>query len=148
MTLSNDQRNPLDSSEVYQLSLLEEKLQIARRQQKVGEVIVRKVVETRVVNIPIRREKLIVEKIGDNPQKLTEVVLSSEKVNGFKYDEINDNDSFYNSKSRFLSLSAAQDLLASIDQLTLAANAKIRLEIVSSCLEDQIKLNDICDRDR
>ncbi|MEM8675826.1 MAG: DUF2382 domain-containing protein [Cyanobacteria bacterium P01_G01_bin.67] len=148
MTLSNDQRDPVYSSEVYQLSLLEEKLQIARRQQKVGEVIIRKVVETRVVNIPIRREKLIVEKVSENPQKLTEVVLSSEKVNGFEYDEVKDNDSFYNSKSHFLSLSAAQNLLALIDQLTLAANAKIRLEIVSSCLEDQIKLNDICDHDR
>ena len=148
MTLSNDQQADVNSPEAYEISLLEEKLQIARRKQKVGEVLVRKVVETKVVTIPIRREKLIVERIGSNPEILTEVVLSEEKVNGFKYDDLDDNDTFNISKSHFLSFSQAQKLLADIEQLSLVANNKLRLEIVSSCAEDQATIQDICDRNQ
>lgn len=148
MTLSNDKQANINSPQAYQISLLEEKLQIARRKQKVGEVIVRKVVETKVVTIPIRREKLIVERIGNNPEILTEVVISEEKVNGFKYDELDDHDTFNISKSHFISFSEAQKLLADIEQLSLVASSKVRLEIVSSCGEDQEAIQDICDRNQ
>lgn len=84
MTLSNNRLSEINSPESYQISLLEEKLQVAHRKQKVGEVVIRKQVETRMINIPIRREKLIVERIGENPEQLTEVVVAEETVNGFK----------------------------------------------------------------
>ncbi len=133
-------------SETYQIPLLEEKLQIARRKQKIGEVVVRKQVETRIVKVPIRREKLIVERIGKNPQQLTEVVIGGDKVNGFKYEELGDRDSLHITKSYFLDLQTARELLEAIANLSSANNAKVRLEIVTNCSEHQIEHQNLCDR--
>lgn len=148
MTLSNDRRSEINSPESYQISLLEEKLQVARRKQKVGEVVIRKQVETRMISIPIRREKLIVERIGENPEQLTEVVVAEETVNGFKYNELDGNNSLSVNRSLFLSLANAEELLTDIKQLSSTANTKIRIEIVtnSSDRETLSELKKICDR--
>lgn len=62
------------------LRLLEEKLVIERKKRKVGEVIVRKVVETRMVQVPVRREKLIVEQLDPQHQQLAEIDLGEETI--------------------------------------------------------------------
>ena len=62
--------------ENYDISLLEEKLVVKRQKHKLGEVVVRKEVETQTIHIPIRREKLIVEKVGVTTEHLTEVNLA------------------------------------------------------------------------
>jgi hypothetical protein len=148
MTSSNDQQSKINSTESYQISLLEEKLQIARRKQKIGEVVIRKQVETRMVNIPLRREKLIVERAGKNPEQLTEVIISEETVNGFKYNELDNSNSFSVNKTHFLSLSTAQELLSAISHLSSATNSRIRLEIVTNCSENEVlsELKNVCDR--
>lgn len=148
MTLSNDQRSEINSPESYQISLLEEKLQVARRKQKVGEVVIRKQVETRMISIPIRREKLIVERIGENPEQLTEVIVAEETVNGFKYNELGTNNSLAVNRSQFLSLASAEKLLTDIKQLSSIADTKIRVAIVTNCsdLETLSELKKICDR--
>ena len=133
-------------AEVKRISLLEEKLLVARRREKVGEVIVRKQVETRMVKVPIRREKLIVERIGKNPEQLTEVVISEDKVNGFKYQELNDSECLHISQSNYLNLQTARELLEAVAHLSSAANAKIRLEIVTDCFEHQTEHQNLCDR--
>lgn len=148
MTLSNDKRSEINPAEFYQISLLEERLKVTRRKEKAGEVVIRKQVETRMINIPLRREKLIVERIGENPQKLTEVVVAEEAVSGFKYNELNNNDSLCLNTSQFLSPSTAQELLTDIRQLSSTANIKIRLEIVTNCSDSKTvsELKHICDR--
>jgi Domain of unknown function (DUF2382) len=148
MTLSNDQQAEINSTEAYQISLLEEKLQIARRKKKIGEVVIRKHIETRMVNIPLRREKLIVERVGKNPEQLTEVIVAEETVNGFKYDELNDHNDFSVNQTHFLSLSTAQELLSAISHLSSATNSKVRLEIVTNCSENETlsELKNVCDR--
>ncbi|MEL6788320.1 MAG: DUF2382 domain-containing protein [Cyanobacteria bacterium J06607_15] len=150
MTLSNERPVEADivdnAAEAKQISLLEEKLQIARRREKVGEVIIRKQVETRVIKVPLRREKLIVERIGKQPEKLTEVVVAEEKVNGFGYDELTDDATLNSTHSKFLSLSETQSLLAAIEQNPAVSGVKIRLEIVSSSNSVQTELEKICDR--
>ena len=133
------------TSEVERIPLLEEKLQVARRQRKVGEVIVRKQVETRMIKVPIRREKLIVERIGKNPERLTEVVIGEEKVNGFKYEDLNDTDSLHITKSHYLELQTAQDLLEAVAHLSSTDKTKIRLEIVTNCSKHQIEHQNLCD---
>lgn len=144
---SIDRKNQqLVASEIKKIPLLEEKLKVARRQQKIGEVIVRKQVETRMIQVPIRREKLIVERIGNNPERLTEVVIGEGKINGFKYEELNDNDSLHITKSHFLNVPTAKDLLEAIANLSSATKAKVRLEIVTDCSEHQIEHQSICDR--
>ncbi|MEM8832799.1 MAG: DUF2382 domain-containing protein [Cyanobacteria bacterium P01_G01_bin.19] len=144
MTLSNDQHAELNTPEAYQISLLEEKLHVTRQKQKVGEVIVRKEVETKMVAIPVRREKLVVEKAGKNPEKLSETILSTEKINGFTYDEIDDCDTLHSHKSHFVSLTKAKELLAAVEQTASTSDIKVRIEIVSSCVKDEAKLQEIC----
>ncbi len=142
----NDYNQKSNEPEVYQIPLLEEKLEVTKQRQKVGEVVVHKQVETRIVKVPIRREKLIVKRIGKNPEKLTEVVIAEGKICGFKYEELNDNNSLHITKSSFLDLPTAQELLEALTHLSSAANAKVRLEIVTNCSEHQVEHQDICDR--
>ncbi len=144
--IHNKNQQPSNSSETYQIPLLEEKLRVTRRQQKAGEVVVRKQVETRIVKVPIRREKIIVERIGKNPERLTEVIIGEGKVNGFKYEELNNGDRLHITKSHFLEVQTAQELLEAIAHLSSAANARVRLEIVTNCCEHQIEHQNICDR--
>ncbi|MDX2241269.1 MAG: YsnF/AvaK domain-containing protein [Leptolyngbyaceae cyanobacterium bins.302] len=56
--------------------LLEERLKVEYERRKVGEVVVRKRIETRMVQVPVRYEKLIIEQVGDDPKTLAEVDLS------------------------------------------------------------------------
>ena len=147
MNPTNDRKNQQSAdSEVEQIPLFEEKLLVTRHQQKVGEVIVRKQVETLMIQLPIRREKLIVERIGKNSELLTEVVLKEDQVNGFNYEELGNNDSLHITKSQYLELQTARELLEAIAHLTTACNAKVRLEIVTNCLEYQVEHQNICDR--
>lgn len=143
---TDNQQQQSNSSEVAQISLLEERLQVTRRKRKVGEIIVRKQVETRIVKVPLKREKLIVERIGTNPERLTEVIIGEETVNGFKYEELNDTESLQITTSHFLELETAQELLEAIAQLSSAANTRVRLEIVTNCCEHQVEHQHICDR--
>ena len=139
-------QNLTPSSEIERIALLEEKLQVKRRKQKVGEVIVRKQVETRMVQLPLRRETLIVERIGNNPERLTEVVISENQVNGFKYEELSDQAQLNASRSHYLNLQTAQELLEAIARLSSANNAKVRVEIVTDSSEARIQHQNICDR--
>jgi uncharacterized protein (TIGR02271 family) len=64
------------------ISLLEERLLIDRHRIKVGEVIVRKEIETRIIEVPVRCEKLIVEQISPEYKRLVEVNLGEESEIG------------------------------------------------------------------
>lgn len=143
MTLSNEQQPVTNSAEDFQISLLEEKLQISRQRKKIGEVVIRKKVETRMVRVPIRREKLIVERIGENPELLTEVVIGESKVSGYLE---SDRSNINLTQSNFVDLATAQELLKAIANSASAANAKIRLEIITDDSNERTELQDICDR--
>ena len=43
--------------------------------QKIGDVIVRKQIETRIIQVPVRREKLIVEQVSPEHKQLAEIDL-------------------------------------------------------------------------
>ncbi|MBO0348517.1 DUF2382 domain-containing protein [Phormidium pseudopriestleyi FRX01] len=57
------------------IPLREERLVVNRHKRKVGEVVVRKEIETRIIEVPVRREKLIVEQVSPEYKKLTEIIL-------------------------------------------------------------------------
>ncbi|TVQ20064.1 MAG: DUF2382 domain-containing protein [Leptolyngbya sp. DLM2.Bin15] len=59
--------------EIEPIQLLEERIVSDRQRRKVGEVIIRKVVETQIVEVPVRREKLVIEQVGTNPQPLASI---------------------------------------------------------------------------
>lgn len=64
------------------LKLLEERLVVNSNQQKIGDVIVRKVIETRMVQVPVRREILIVEQVSPENKQLAEIDLNSGEISG------------------------------------------------------------------
>ncbi|MGL5944099.1 MAG: DUF2382 domain-containing protein [Waterburya sp.] len=143
--LNNNQKS-LETRESYKIPLLEEKVKINRRKQKTGEVVVRKEIETKIVQVPISREKLIVERIGKQPEQLAEVIIKEEKVNGFEFGQIDTNQDLHITKSHFLTVTTAQQLLEAIAHLSTSNNARIRLEIVANCSNEQIKHQSICER--
>ncbi|UIE36973.1 YsnF/AvaK domain-containing protein [Leptodesmis sichuanensis] len=59
-----------------ELPLLEEQLNVEYQRRKVGEVIIRKQIETRMVQVPVRYEKLIIEQVSPERKSLAEVDLS------------------------------------------------------------------------
>ena len=133
--------------ENIKLSLLEEKLKVIRHKHKVGEVVVRKQVETRIAKIPLRREKLIIERIGKNPEQLTELIISEEKVDGFNYDELEPASQQVNTaKSKYASLEKARTIIETIEHLSSIDKPKIRLEIITTNSDLQKQYQEICDR--
>lgn len=64
------------------IRLLEEQLVVNSNRRKIGEVVVRKTIETKMVNVPVRREKLIIEQIAPEHQQLAEIDLSNGEING------------------------------------------------------------------
>lgn len=142
----NNNNRPKEIRESQQISLWSEKLIVNRRQKKVGEVVVRKQVETRMIQVPVREEKLIIERIGEHPEQLAEVVIGTSKINGIELDKFAQTNTLHITKSCYLSLETAQQLLNAIANLSSATNAKIRLEIVSNSSEEQIEQQNVCDR--
>lgn len=142
----NNNQKSLETRESYKIPLLEEKVKINRRKRKTGEVVVRKEIETKIVQVPISREKLIVERIGKQPEQLAEVILGEDKVNGFEFTQLDTNEHLHITKSHFLTVTTAQQLLEAIAHLSTSNNARIRLEIVTNCSKEQIKHQSICER--
>jgi len=70
------------------IRLLEERLVIESSKRKVGEVIVRKVIETRMIQVPVRREKLIVEQISPEHKQLAEIDLDEGEILGVDLTEV------------------------------------------------------------
>lgn len=127
------------------ISLLEEKLVVKRSKRKIGEVVVRKAVETRTVHIPIRREKLIVEKVGATTERITEVEVQEEQVNGIKFNEFENTNDLYQAQSNFVPLESLQKMLDKIATCSRNQNIKLRLEIITDNLQTQQNCQQICD---
>ncbi len=73
----------LPTSEVLEeeiIRLLEERLVVDHNRHKVGEIIVRKEIETRMIQVPVRREKLIIEQVSPEYKQLAEIDLGQEEI--------------------------------------------------------------------
>ncbi|WP_230966323.1 YsnF/AvaK domain-containing protein [Nostoc sp. NZL] len=77
-----------DVTEEQIIRLLEERLVVESSKRKVGEVIVRKVIETRMIQVPVRRERLIVEQISPEHKQLAEIDLGQEEISGVDLTEV------------------------------------------------------------
>ncbi len=112
------------------IRLLEERLVINRSKRKVGEVIVRKEIETRMVQVPIQREKLIVEQVGDEPKVLAEIDLGEGSITGIDLTEIKSVSQEPTVKAEFTSVQKASKILNSIASQPRHGCVKVRLELV------------------
>ena len=62
------------------IQLLGERLVVNSSKRKVGDIIVRKEIETRMIQVPVRREKLIVEQVSPEHKQLAEIDLGQEEI--------------------------------------------------------------------
>ncbi|MDZ8227398.1 YsnF/AvaK domain-containing protein [Nostoc sp. ChiVER01] len=77
-----------EATEEQIIRLLEERLVVESSKRKIGEVIVRKEIETRMIQVPVRREKLIVEQISPEHKQLAEIDLGQEEISGIDLTEV------------------------------------------------------------
>ncbi|MEH2311690.1 MAG: DUF2382 domain-containing protein [Nostoc sp.] len=80
--------NSEEASEEQIIRLLEERLVVESSKRKIGEVIVRKIIETRMVQVPVRREKLIVEQISPEHKQLAEIDLGQQEIDGIDLTQV------------------------------------------------------------
>jgi len=120
--------------------LLEERLIVNRSKWKVGEVVVRKEVETQIVQVPIHREKLIIEQVSPQTRQIAEIDLGQEDVSGVELTKtprsdalppsVPSADSPYTVVGEFFSPKAASHLLEAIALQKYHGCAKVRVELV------------------
>lgn len=88
-----DNHSLLESSDITDvleeeiISLLGERLVVDRSKRKIGEVIVRKEIEILMVQVPVKREKLIVEQVSPEHKQLAEINLGQEELAGIDTSE-------------------------------------------------------------
>jgi len=127
---TEENHQDLDIVDQEVIRLLEERLVINRSKRKVGEVIVRKEIETRMVQVPIQREKLIIEQVGDDPKVLAEIDLGEGQITGIDLNEIKVEPSEPTVIAEFTSVQKASKILNSIASQPRHGCVKVRLEIV------------------
>lgn len=123
-----------DVLEEEPIRLLEERLIVDRSRRKVGEVIVRKEVETRLVQVPIRREKLIVEQISPEHRQLATVDLGEGEITGV---ELAAAAAGFTVQAEFNSLRQASQVLQALANQPDHGCQRIRIELVVTNAEQQ-----------
>ncbi len=79
--LKDSNQNHISENELIPpISLLEERLMVHLDRHKIGEIIVRKEVETQIIQVPIRREKLIVEQIAPEYKQIAIIDLGRDSL--------------------------------------------------------------------
>jgi len=121
------------------IRLLEERLVVNSQKRKVGEVTVRKVVETRIVEVPVRREKLIVEQISPERKPLVEVDLGEQADETIEFIQSGSTqtDRETTVRGEFTSMRTASQLLDAIALQAPQGCRKVRLELVLDNPQDQ-----------
>jgi stress response protein YsnF len=115
--------------EEEKVRLLEERLVIDRKKRKVGEVIVRKEIETRIVEVPVRREKLIVEQISPERKQLASFALGQPEPDGVELAEAS-SPVFSEVSGEFTSAKAASQFLDAIANRPESSYQKIEIRII------------------
>jgi Domain of unknown function (DUF2382) len=145
-------------------SLLEERLRVELNQRKIGEIVIRKEIETQIVRVevPVRREKLIIEQVSPAYKLLAEIDLDqsnhADSTNSIRDNLISPNNDIKPTPVEFDdpmtilaqlftpptvcgstdSLKAASELLNEIANLPTEDCGTVRIEIV---LKDAQRLN-------
>jgi stress response protein YsnF len=138
------------------IRLLEERLVVNRSKWKVGEVVVRKEIENQIVQVPIRREKLIIEQVSPETKQLAEIDLGKGEVTGMELAQAPSSDSSdrsvpsadtpYTVNGEFLSPKAASHLLEAIALQGRHGCKKVRVELVLDDPEVQETYQTMFDR--
>ncbi len=125
------------------IPLLEERLVVELTRRKSGDIVVRKEIETQMlqVRVPVRREKLIVEQVSPEYKRIAEIDLGEQVTNEAIANaiapqdrsisvELVGNDRLTIQDDRTYSLQGAIDLLTELKRLPDREWENIKLEIV------------------
>ncbi|MEW5856743.1 MAG: DUF2382 domain-containing protein [Cyanobacteriota bacterium] len=132
--------------------LLEERLIVDNNKHKVGEVIVRKEIETRMVEVPVRREILIVEQVSPEHKQLAEIDLGQGEIPGLElleaasFDAKSTTDTQLTVTGEFDSPRTASRILDAIAHQRRHGCAKVRVEIILEDAEHQATYQEWFDR--
>ncbi|MGD2181734.1 DUF2382 domain-containing protein [Lusitaniella coriacea] len=133
-------------AEKHNIPLLEEKLVVKRSRRKIGEVVVRKEVEIHTIQVPVRREKLVVEQIGGGTKRLAEINLGEEEIVGIEYRTAAQTNGLSTLQREFLSPRTASQALDAIARHQPHGCQKVRVEIVVDDPELKQKYQTLLDR--
>jgi Domain of unknown function (DUF2382) len=130
------------------IPLLEERLLVDRIRRRVGEVVLRKKVETRMVEVPVRWEKLIIEEVSGDRKQLAEINLGEGEITGIDLRQIiaANADRGHSVSGEFVSLKAASDFLEAIALKTNNGCSKVKIEIMVEDPQAQENYQKMLDR--
>lgn len=117
------------------IPLLDERVVVARLRRKVGEIVIRKEVETHMVEVPIRREKLIIEQVSPEYLQIAVVELGQAQVTEFDTQEAVEVTPSPTVSGEFASANAAIHFLEAIGSESDSGLQKVQLRVV---LEDAV----------
>jgi hypothetical protein len=124
------------------IRLLEERLLVEQHRRKIGEVVVHKVVDTQMIEVPVRRERLVVEQVSPEHKQLAIVDLGQTLEDGkvFEAGQTPDGQTLElglghqanrsqiaEPSSSAATLASTQQFLAKLAQRPQIAKAKLRL---------------------
>ncbi len=135
------------------IQLLEERLVVNARKQKIGDVIMRKEIVTEMVQVPVRREKLIVEQVSPEHRKLVEIDLNQGDRSTIELIEsLNASSNLTssqvgqpighgtNGQGSLMSIQAASQLLAELANRPEYQGANVRIEFADPGLQADYQL--------
>ncbi|MEA5575211.1 DUF2382 domain-containing protein [Anabaena sp. UHCC 0451] len=134
------------------IPLLEERLFVHHSKHKVGEVIVRKEIEIQMIQVPVRREKLIVEQISPEHQQLVEIDLGQGEISGIELikekliEEVNTLDNELIVSGKFSSPKIASLLLNAIALEKNHGSQQVKIEIIVENQSQQQKYQEWVNR--
>lgn len=142
-----------DTPEVLEeetIRMLGERVVVDRSKRKLGEVIVRKEIETRMVQVPVRCETLIVEQVSPEGKQLAEIELGQEAAAGIELNETvmsaTTLDSKLTVRGEFNSPKVSSLLLNALSRERRHRCKKVRVEIVVEDAERQKTYQEWFDR--
>lgn len=128
------------------IRLLEERLVVNLSKRKVGEVVVRKEIETRMVEVPVQYEVLIVEQVSPELKRLAEIDLGQEEIPTIEATETIRREAQPTVSGEFTSVKTASLLLDAIAKQKSNGCKRVRVEIVLEDTEHQKTYQEWFDR--
>ncbi|MGJ5675486.1 MAG: YsnF/AvaK domain-containing protein [Nostochopsis sp.] len=146
-----EQDDVSEKTEEEIIRLLSERLIVNRKKRKIGDVIVRKEIETRMVQVPVQYEKLIIEQVSPENKLLAEFDLNQGEISGVELsqaekDEVDIDDHHLTVSGDFNSPKIASLLLNAIALERNHGCQKVRVTIVVEDEEYQKKYEEWFER--
>lgn len=121
---------PVEVVQEETIRLLDERLVVDRKRRKLGEVVVRKAIETRVIEVPVRRETLIIEQVSPEHKPLASIDLGQERLEGIELRDVVDAESRPVVRGEFSSPRIASQFLQAIADRPNSGCEKVQVTLV------------------